>query len=65
MCAKVNGQVSWVRRHKNELSNYNSWGRRAIMFAGSVLSRDERKHWMELVENTSSSLLERILAKYV
>lgn len=65
MCAKVNKQVSWVRDHKDRLSNYGDWDRRGIINAGSILSRDERNHWMKIIEQNSSSLLDRVLAKHI
>src|SRR5262249_25556683 len=48
ICAKVNRHVSWVRYHKNRISNYGPWEKRAVLHAATVLSRDERRHWMEI-----------------
>jgi len=63
--AKKNRKVSWVRSHKDKLSNHGSWDRRAIIFSATALSRDEKNHWMNLIMKTSDNLVDKSLAKLV
>ena len=57
-------QAEWVREKKEAWRNFGPWDRRAILWAGSVLPRDERRHWLEPV-TTGADVIEAAIAKHV
>jgi len=56
--------LDWVREQKEIWNNYGPWDRRAIIWAASVLSQDERGFWLKRVQN-SGDLLDKVVAKAV
>ena len=55
--------LDWVREQKETWRNHGDWDRRAIIWSASVLPADERKHWLELVEETDDPL-DRAVAQF-
>jgi hypothetical protein len=53
----------WVRERKEIWNNHGPWDRRAVIWASSVLPRDERHAWLTLVEE-SGDLLDQAVAIY-
>lgn len=64
MLARKLGQVEWVREHKETWMSSGPWDRRAVLWAGAVLPRDERRAWLEPVTR-SDDLVDAAIAKYV
>jgi hypothetical protein len=62
LVARRNKQVEWVRQQKNTWKNRGPWDRRAIIWSSSVLPKDERRHWLKLVEKDTEPL-ERAVAQ--
>lgn len=61
---KNNGDISWLRDHKYKIDQYSPWDRRAIIYSGDILSRGERRPWMDhIIYN--GDLVDRSLAKYI
>ncbi|MBX3359439.1 MAG: RNA-directed DNA polymerase [Phycisphaeraceae bacterium] len=58
------GEVDWVRDQKERWMNAGPWERRAILWAGSALPRDERRAWLEPVTR-SLDLTDAAIAKRV
>ena len=56
---------AWVREHKSKLHTFGNWERRAILYSGKVLARDERNNWLKIVEQSSTIPLDRYIAKWV
>ncbi len=48
--------IDWVRAQKETWANHGDWDRRAIIWSASVLPSDERKHWLDLVQETADPL---------
>ena len=63
LIAKAHQQVYWVRSQKTELANLKPWDRRAVIWAGSILPRSERRPWLSSVEKTASDPLESAIAR--
>ncbi len=59
--AVVRKHLHWVRQYKETWSAGGPWDRRAVVWAGQVLPKDERKHWAKLVRD-SPDPLDRIIA---
>lgn len=55
--------IPWIRERKENWSNFGAWDRRAIVFAGAALPRDERNAWLDAV-GESSDTLDAAVAKY-
>ncbi len=51
LLARRHGVVDWVRSRKENWSNTPAWGQRAIIWASSVLPKDERRHWLKPICN--------------
>lgn len=51
LLARRHGVVDWVRSKKETWSNTSAWGQRAIVWASSVLPKDERGHWLKPICN--------------
>src|SRR6185295_19070699 len=43
-------QDSWLRQQKRNLANFGPWPKRALLYAGSALPADERRHWYQTLE---------------
>jgi hypothetical protein len=63
LLARKYGIIDWVRAQKETWTNHGDWDRRAIIWSASVLPMDERKHWLDLVQDTGDSL-ERAVAQF-
>ena len=50
LLARAYGQKSWIRDRKDTWANNGPWDRRAIIWCGSILPPDERRHWLAMVE---------------
>lgn len=48
LVAKRKSDRVWVKSHKSGLDVLGPWERRAILFASSVLSRDEMSNWLKV-----------------
>ncbi len=55
--------IDWVRAQKETWMNHGPWERRAIIWAGSVLPKNERRHWLDLVQE-SEDPLDRAVAQF-
>ncbi|GGA69519.1 RNA-directed DNA polymerase [Ornithinibacillus halotolerans] len=62
--AKRKKDISWVRKYKNQFDQYSSWDRRAIIFAGDILPKGERKPWMDNISQ-SNDIVDNSLATYI
>lgn len=63
--AQTNSITHWIREKKNSIDNYGFWDKRAIIFATSALSKDERNNWLDHYEKTTTDFVELMLIKYV
>lgn len=57
-------QVDWIREQKEVWMNFGPWERRAILWAASALSRDERRAWLEPIA-ASTDLVDASIAMKV
>jgi hypothetical protein len=64
LLAKNLKYLDWVRGQKETWQNNGPWDRRAIIWAASILSVDERKHWLKRIQNTED-ILDSTIAKAV
>lgn len=62
LVARRNKQLEWVRQQKDAWKNHRPGDRRAIIWSSSVLPKDERRHWLRLVEKDAEPL-ERAVAQ--
>jgi hypothetical protein len=62
LLARAYGQKSWIRSQKDTWANNGPWDRRAIIWCGSILPPDERRHWLAMVEE-QGDLLDAAVAK--
>ena len=62
LLAREYKNIDWVRGHKENWNCHNSWERRAIIWAASVLPMDERKPWLGTIKDTTSDILEKAVA---
>jgi hypothetical protein len=62
LIARANKQVQWARAQKEKWNNHAPWDRRAVIWSGSILPDDERKHWCGLIKDNSSDPLDRAVA---
>jgi hypothetical protein len=56
--------LDWAREQKEIWNNYGPWDRRAVIWAASALSEDERGFWLKRVQN-SGDLFDRVVAQAV
>ncbi len=56
LIARTHGVVDWVRERKETWANTPPWSQRAIIWAGSILPRDERRHWLRPIKESSNHL---------
>jgi len=52
LIAKNYNIIDWVRSQKEIWSNYSPWAQRAIIWASSILPKDERNHWLKPIINS-------------
>ncbi len=62
LLAREYNNIGWVRGHKENWSCHNPWERRAIIWAASVLTMDERKPWLGTIKDSTSDVLEKAVA---
>jgi hypothetical protein len=62
LLAKKKGYTDWVREQKETWQNNNPWDKRAIIWAGQALSRDEMNYWLKRVQN-AGDILDRAIAE--
>lgn len=62
--ARTNNTISWVRSNKDSWSISNPWDKRGIIYSASVLSKDERNKWMDLIIQ-NGDLIDKSLAMYI
>jgi hypothetical protein len=63
LIARKAGVLDWIRERKENWSTFGAWDRRAIIYAGSALPRDERNPWLGLVIDRGDSV-DRAVAEY-
>jgi hypothetical protein len=56
--------LPWVREHKDMIDQVSPWDRRAIIYSGQILSKDERTHWMDSVL-LKEDIVDRSIASYI
>jgi reverse transcriptase-like protein len=61
LMAKQLGLLEWVRMQKETWQNNDPWTRRAIIWAASALTKDERNYWLKRVEN-AGDILDKAIA---
>jgi hypothetical protein len=47
LIAKAYGAIDWVRSKKESWAGHAPWARTAIVWAGTILPRDEALHWLK------------------
>lgn len=62
MLAKALNQTDWVRERKENWQAATPWDRRAIIWAGTALSPDERNYWLKRVQG-SQDILDAAIAE--
>lgn len=61
LLARELGHLDWVRAQKESWQDNRPWDRRAMIWAASALSKDERRHWLGRVQR-AGDLLDRAVA---
>ena len=56
LIARAHKVVDWVRERKETWPNTAPWSQRAIIWAGSILPRNERRHWLKPIKESSNHL---------
>lgn len=51
LCLGRSLQDSWFRTRKRNVFDFSPWERRAVLYGGSCLPSDERKHWYQSLES--------------
>lgn len=51
LIAKNYNIIDWVRERKETWQTSQVWAQRAIIYASSILPKDERNHWLKQIEN--------------
>lgn len=64
LLARVYRQGDWIRGQKEIWRNHRDWDRRAILASAAVLPKDERTHWLGMIQGTSSGL-DRAVAQHI
>ncbi|NID08928.1 reverse transcriptase domain-containing protein [Fibrivirga algicola] len=57
--------LTWVKEMKNRLDVVSSWDKRAIIYAGVILSNDEKNNWLRLVERKGTMLEKAVCRKVI
>lgn len=63
LLARKYGVTDWVRAQKETWMNHGGWDKRAIIWSASILPTDERRRWLDLVQETGD-MLERVVAQF-
>jgi hypothetical protein len=63
LIARRRGDGTWIKGYKNGLDVLGPWEKRAVMYAGTVLSEDELVHWLR-VAAARGDILESVVAKF-
>lgn len=56
--------VAWVRTYRDRLDDLGPWDRRQVLLASVVLAADERRPWMDNVQQNSADPLEKWVARW-
>ncbi|PYJ73991.1 MAG: hypothetical protein DME75_00025 [Verrucomicrobia bacterium] len=64
LVARRRADRTWVKGYKNSLDVLGPWEKRAVLYAASVLSHDEARHWLK-VAAARGDIIEGAVAKYV
>jgi hypothetical protein len=64
LIARRNRDVTWVKSHKDGLDVMGPWDRRAVLYAASILSRDELRYLADLM-SAKGDEVDSALADYV
>lgn len=56
--------LTWVKEMKNHLDVISAWDRRAVIYSGIILSKDEKSNWLGLVEK-KGTILEKAVCRKV
>jgi hypothetical protein len=57
LLARAHRILDWVREHKETWANNAPYVQRAIVWASTILPRDERRPWLDAPENSGDPLL--------
>jgi hypothetical protein len=63
LLAKAYRQGDWIRSQKEIWRNHRDWDRRAILASAAILPKDEREHWLAMIQGTVSGL-DRAVAQF-
>lgn len=47
---------TWVKGHKNGVDTLGPWEKRAVLYSGKILSKDERQAWMRVASRRGTKL---------
>lgn len=64
LIARRKGDTTWVREYKDTLDILGPWDKRAVLYAASVLSKDEMTHWVNLA-SARGDILDKAIAAYL
>ncbi|MBD1903511.1 RNA-directed DNA polymerase [Trichocoleus sp. DQ-A3] len=64
LIAKRKGDTTWVKEYKDSLDVLGPWDKRAVLYAASVLSKDEMTHWINLA-SARGDILDKAIAAYL
>ena len=56
LLASQQGHVEWMRQHKEIWQNHSPWERRAMIWASSAMTTDERNPWLSRVASACDPL---------
>ena len=65
LLARAYARVHWVREQKERINSMSPWERRAVIWAGGILPRDERRSWLEFLKSDTNDVLERAIAVHL
>lgn len=64
LIARRKGDTTWVKEYKDSLDVLGPWDKRAVLYAASVLSKDEMTHWINLA-SARGDILDKAIAAYL
>jgi len=64
LIAKRKSDTTWVKEYKDSLDVLGPWDKRAVLYAASVLSKDEMTHWLNLA-SARGDILDKAIAAYL
>nr|RNJ69223.1 MAG: hypothetical protein EDM05_10185 [Leptolyngbya sp. IPPAS B-1204] len=64
LMARRKGDTTWVKEYKDSLDVLGPWDKRAVLYAASVLSKDEMTHWINLA-SARGDILDKAIAAYL